>query len=349
MATGKKVALEILGLTKHPLKAVLFKSSERFESFLDILKQYHIETIVLDFADPSWIDFNYQSVDFIIYYPSFKFSANAPFALYEVNDNLMHIHLKYPEVPMYPDPQLIRFYNDKYRQYLFLKSNNYPTPRTIPLLGYSSLDMIDKELGYPLVLKNRYGAGGGSVFKIDNKKKLIDFYQISNFNFMNIAAFKFIFKNFFNRFFRYHLIIAKRMPYPFLTPPLLAQEYIPHEKDIKTVVGNFKVVEAHWRQKAHEKMWKVNIDAGGIGIWSKIPENVIDLSEKIARDLNTSWINIDILPVQDKFLITEFSPVWHHYRYKEKPSFIYKDDYNINVPLEKSLNLEKMIVESLLP
>ena len=48
------------------------------------------------------------------------------------------------------------------------------------------------------------------------------------------------------------------------------------------------------------------------------------------------------------FLITEFSPVWHHYAYKEKPTFVYKDDYNIDTPLEVSLDLEKMIVESLI-
>ena len=47
-----------------------------------------------------------------------------------------------------------------------------------------------------------------------------------------------------------------------------------------------------------------------------------------------------------KFLISEFSPVWHHYGYMEKPSFQYKDDYNIKVPLEVSLDLERLIVES---
>ena len=49
-----------------------------------------------------------------------------------------------------------------------------------------------------------------------------------------------------------------------------------------------------------------------------------------------------------QFLITEFSPVWHHYAYQEKSSFVYKDDYNITMPLEVSLDLERIIVESLL-
>ena len=62
----------------------------------------------------------------------------------------------------------------------------------------------------------------------------------------------------------YHLIKAKKMSYPFLSQPLLAQKYIEMDCDLKTVVGNYKVVEAHWRHQAHEKQWKVNIDDGGI-------------------------------------------------------------------------------------
>jgi hypothetical protein len=54
------------------------------------------------------------------------------------------------------------------------------------------------------------------------------------------------------------------------------------------------------------------------------------------------------MPVGGEFLISEFSPVWHHYAYKEKPSFVYKEDYNIGTPLEKSLNLEEIIVDSLI-
>ena len=137
------------------------------------------------------------------------------------------------------------------------------------------------------------------------------------------------------------------MGYPFLSYPLLAQRMVDIDRDVRVVVGNGKVVEAHWRITPAKSQWKVNIDAGGIGEWSKIPQEIIDLSEKLARDLNASWIALDIIKGDGEYLITEFSPVWHHYAYKEKPSFVYKDDYNIDVPLEISLDLEKIIIESL--
>jgi len=95
-------------------------------------------------------------------------------------------------------------------------------------------------------------------------------------------------------------------------------------------------------------MWKVNIDAGGVGMWSEIPQQALDLSVRLAKQLRAGWLNIDLMTRQGEFLISEFSPVWHHYAYREKPSFVYKDDYNLDTPLEISLDLERIIVESLI-
>ena len=107
-------------------------------------------------------------------------------------------------------------------------------------------------------------------------------------------------------------------------------------------------MEAHWRFKADAAMWKVNIDGGGIGVWGHVPQEALDLSTRLASDLKISWLNLDIIKGNGQFLITEFSPVWHHYAYREKESFVYKDDYNIEMPLEISLDLERIIVESMI-
>jgi glutathione synthase/RimK-type ligase-like ATP-grasp enzyme len=328
------------------LNAVLFKSEERFESFKKKLTEYGVNPIVLDFEFPKWIEFDYSNIDFIIYYPSFKYSSNHPLALHDVYDNLNFLHKKYPQVKMYPDPKLIPYYNDKYRQYLFLSSNGYPIPDTIPLLSSESVELAHEKLGYPMVIKNRYGAGGESVFRVFNKKELQTYFNLSQLNLFNLGSAKYFLNMLKKRVFYYWLVKGKNMIYPFLSPPLLAQKFIRIDRDLKTVVGNYKVVEAHWRIKANEEMWKVNIDGGGIGEWSKIPQEAIDLSVQLAKDLKASWINLDIIASDGEFLITEFSPVWHHYAYKEKPSFVYKDDYNIDVPLDVSLDLERIVVES---
>jgi hypothetical protein len=133
-----------------------------------------------------------------------------------------------------------------------------------------------------------------------------------------------------------------------LSPPILAQKFVKIDRDLKTVVGGGKVVEAHWRYQVDDSMWKMNIDGGGTGVWGYVPDEALEVSVRLANDLNTSWLNLDLILNGDQFLITEFSPVWHHYAYKEKLGFVYKDDYNIDVPLEVSLDLERIIVESLI-
>jgi len=330
------------------LKAVLFKSEERFSTFQKKLSEYEVDCTVLDFSEQNWFSYDYSAVDFIIYYPSFTYSSNHPLALQEVYDNLTFIHSEFTNVRFYPDIGLIKYYNDKYRQYLFLRAHNFPMPETIPLFSPDAVNIADQRLGYPMIVKNRYGAGGGSVFRIQNKKELLEYYRLSILDLFNVGAAKYFGKLLSKRIFYYHLIKAKQSPYPFLSPPLMAQKFVTIEKDLKTVVGNGKVVEGHWRIQANKDMWKMNIDDGGIGEWSYIPQEALDLSIRLAQELKASWLNIDLIVGDDDYYISEFSPVWHHYAYKEKPSFVYKGDYNIDIPLEVSLDLERIIVESLI-
>lgn len=330
------------------LKAVLFKSKERFPAFMRKLREYDVDLTILDFHDQDWLRFDYSKINFIIYYPSFTYSSNHPLALQEVYDNLTFIKSEFPNVKVYPDPGLIKYYNDKYRQYLFLQAHNFPMPETIPLFSPDAVDLADQRLGYPMIVKNRYGAGGGSVFRVKNKKELQKFYRLSTLDLFNIDSAKYFGKILSKRIFYYHLVKAKQSPYPFLSPPLLAQKFVRIEKDLKTVVGNGNVIEGHWRIQANKDMWKMNIDDGGIGEWSYIPQKAIDLSTRLAEELKASWLNIDLIISGDTYYISEFSPVWHHYAYKEKPSFVYKDDYNLSMPLDISLDLERIIVESLI-
>jgi hypothetical protein len=330
------------------MNAVLIRSEERFESFRAKLAFYGIDCTVLDFAGQEWIDFDYSAVDFLIFYPSFEVSSNFPVALYKVQDNIIHIHHRYPDLLIYPDPNIVYYYNDKYRQFLFLKTRSFPLPDTVPLLSEESVECADRKLGYPMVVKNRYGAGGGAVFLIRTRKELEAYYKISQFDFIHMGALKYLYSFCMHRTYLYLLVKARKMRYPFLSPPLLAQKFLTIDHDLKTVVGDGRVVEGHWRFQATKDQWKVNIDGGGIGQWSRIPEEAVALSEKLAGSLSASWINIDLIPSHEGFLITEFSPVWHHYAYREKPTFVYKDDYNIQPPLETSLDLERIIVESLM-
>ncbi|MEW6442066.1 MAG: ATP-grasp domain-containing protein [bacterium] len=334
--------------TGEGLKAVLFRSEERFGSFQRKLAENGVAIDLLDFDRDRWIDYDYAGADLAIYYPTFKFSSNHPHALDQVHDNLLFLAREFPHLALYPDPRVIWYYNDKYRQYLFLKKHRFPTPETLPLVSASSLDEAESRLGFPMVLKNRHGAGGSAVFLARDRKHLEKYYHVSRLNFFRWGSVRYGASLLSRRTFYYHLIRMKKAPYPFLSPPLLAQKFLHIDRDLKTVVGDGRVVEGHWRLRADRAMWKMNIDGGGIGEWSRIPREAIDLSVRLAGALQASWLNLDLIPAPGEFLVTEFSPVWHHYAYREKPSFVYRDDYNIEVPPEIALDLESMLVESLL-
>lgn len=329
-------------------KAVLFKSVERFQPFLKKLQEYGIPTTVLDFEEPGWMQYDFTKSDIVIFYPSFEFSSNSPLALQKVYDDITFLSDAWPHLLCFPDPKVIKFYNDKYRQFLYLNHHGFPIPDTVPLTSLEAVELADKRLGYPIVIKNRYGAGGGSVFLVNNKAELISYYRMSRMDFMHIGALKFFGSMSTEKLFYWQLLKAKKARYPFFSPPMLAQRFVTINRDLKTVVNEDKVVEAHWRYQADRSMWKMNIDGGGTGVWGYVPQEAIDISTRLATGLKASWLNLDLIESDGRFLISEFSPVWHHYAYKEKPSFVYEDDYNISPPLEISLDLERMIVESLL-
>jgi glutathione synthase/RimK-type ligase-like ATP-grasp enzyme len=328
------------------LHAALVKSDERFETFERELRERRIHTEVIDLSQPNWIERDFGKIDFLIYFPSFQFSANHPQAVSHVVDFVKFMNSRYPSIQMFPDPAIIDYYNDKYRQYLFLKNRNLPVPYTIPLVSPTAVEHAHDRLGYPMILKNRHGAGGDSVFKIHSRKQLLSYYRLSTLDFWNLPALKHLFVNVCQRSFYYHLVKRHKLGYPFFSSPLLAQELVDCSRDVRVVTCGSHIVEAHWRIQASPTMWKVNIDAGGIGEWSAIPREVLELSIRAVEELGASgWLALDVLQGKDRYLITEFSPVWHHYSYKEKQSFAYKADYNIKVPLEKALNLEKMVVD----
>jgi hypothetical protein len=334
--------------SKDRLHAVLFESCERFAAFKNKIQSYGIDCTVLNFDENIWIDFDYSNVDMMIYYPSFQESSNHPLALSKVYDNLTFLQIEYPLIAFYPDPHLSRYYNDKYKQFLYLYKHRYPIPETIPLLSEKNIEQADKKLGYPMVLKNRFGAGGGSVFLVNSKKELLEYFELAQLNFFSRAGFKHIKNMLSKRIFYYWLIKAKRLQYPFLSYPLLAQKFVHIDRDLKTVVNEDRVVEGHWRLQSDPKMWKMNIDGGGTGVWGYIPNEALEISVRLSQGLGAKWLNLDLIQSNGEFLITEFSPVWHHYAYKEKPNFIYQDDYNIQIPLDISLDLEQIILESLI-
>lgn len=330
------------------LHAVLFRSGTRFSRFQEVLKQRNIGYTVLDFDDPDWIDYDFEQANIVIYYPSFDGSTNDPLSLSRVTDNLAFVAAAFRHLVVYPDPSLLPYYNDKYRQYLFLTEKRLPMPDTVPLVSQSAVDSAATTLGFPLVVKNRYGAGGDYVFLVASLPELHSYFRLSRLDLVAPRSLAYLLRSTIGRIPLYYLLKVRRAQYPFLSYPLLAQRFLRIDRDLKTVCRDTEVVEGHWRLPATPQSWKTNIDGGGIGEWSCIPDEALELSARLAATLRCTWLNIDLLYSGDRFFISEFSPVWHHYSYREKDNFVYADNYNIRTPLSAALDLEALIVDDLI-
>jgi len=330
------------------MKVALFDSSRRLTEFQRVLTQHGVSSTLMTFGNSKWVTHDFADTDILIYYPSFEYSSNYPLALHTVKDNLVFLHERYPHLVMYPDSSLIPYYNDKYRQYLFLRKAGFLVPETVALVSPDEVSSAAHDLGFPLVVKNRFGAGGGYVFLVKTLKELEGLYRASTLDYMTGWGLGYLARQLGQREFWYHLIKEKRSLYPLLSFPLLAQRYLSHEKDLKIVVGDGRTVEMHWRRPARADMWKVNIDGGAVGVWGYVPPEPLAVAKDLAKQLDARWINCDMLFHDGQFYLTEYSPVWHHYKFKEHDDFVYEEAYNADLPLQEGLDLEELIVRSLL-
>jgi hypothetical protein len=328
--------------------AGLVKSSDRLHAFSGELVRQGYRVVEIDLEDEALFrGRELARFNVIIYYPRFALASSHPQALRHVQDQLAEIHRRYPSIRMFPDPVLFPYYSDKVRQHYFLTSTDFPVARSYLLDSDESITRIARELGFPVVLKNRYGAGGDQVFRIDDVSALREWREVSRMRFGGSKARLWLLRKLFSRATIRGFFGERELYYPFLSAPLIAQEFIPHDTDLKVVVIDGVAMEFHWRKKAHREMWKMNIDGGAIGEWSYVPPEPLRLAERLANHLGAKWLNVDLMRKGDEWLISEFSPVWHHYRYKEYPSLVYCSDYNGPLDAEAASNLERLIVSSL--
>ena len=318
--------------------------SKRFRFMKKRLDVNNIPYQILDFGDPDWIEFDFRNAETLFCFPIFAKNTATADSVYQSQSNIKYIADHFPHLRIFPDPNLIDFYNDKYNQYLFLHSYRFPIPPTIPITSIDQVDTVIQEIGLPLVLKNRHGSSGNSVFLIKSAERLKKFVQVALGHFSwNVPRYIYGSHQWLRNGAR-ALIRPKSFDRTTLSLPLLAQKRIHTDRDLRIVVVNGKLWEGHWRLVTRQRKWQVS---GAHGIWAAIPKDIKEVCELLAAKTDAKWIAIDVLLGDDGFFITEFSPVWHHYFLHESESFSYGDDYNVDVSLEEGHDLEGMLLKTL--
>ena len=133
----------------------------------------------------------------------------------------------------------------------------------------SSLDIVEKELGYPLIFKKSYGSLGKGVIKVDNRRQLEE--------------------------------VAEK----YKGAPHLYQQYIAasHGKDVRVILIGGCAVAAMLRKSQGD--FRSNIELGGAGENFELNNKLVYLSQRVASLLKLDYCGVDILIGEDGYYLCE--------------------------------------------
>ena len=170
-------------------------------------------------------------------------------------------------VRLYNQKDAILNCDDKMLTYIELANNGISMPKTLPgilcfdksaTIKIETIDEIEK-LGYPLIAKESFGSLGKGIYKIENRDELLK--------------------------------VAEEIK----CKPHLFQEDIKESfgKDLRVIVIGGKVVGGMIRKSNGD--FRSNIAEGGSGEKAKLSDEIIELSEKIAKLLKLDYCGLDLL------------------------------------------------------
>lgn len=200
------------------------------------------------------------------------------FCIYLDKDKYVSYALETSGLRLFNSHAAIQVCDDKAVTFLQLAGCGIPMPKTLPgLLCYDptatvSADVIallERELGYPMIVKQCFGSLGKFVYKIDDRAQL------------------------------------ERTCEQLKCTPHLFQQFIRESegRDIRVIVIGGKAVAAMQRQSSTD--FRSNIELGGVGTPVEIDKSLRDLCERVASILGLDYCGIDILYGKDGYSLCE--------------------------------------------
>lgn len=200
------------------------------------------------------------------------------FCIYLDKDKYVSYALEKCGLRLFNSHSAIQACDDKSTTFLHLANSGIPMPKTLPgLLCYdpnahvseNTCNVLEQELGYPMVAKHCFGSLGKFIYKIDDRTQL------------------------------------KKMCEELKCTPHLFQKFIAESsgRDIRVIVIGGKAVAAMRRQSDSD--FRSNIELGGTGTPVEIDAKLRALCEKVASLLQLDYCGIDILYGKDGYLLCE--------------------------------------------
>ena len=235
-----------------------------------LIEEFQKQDIDIQLVDPNTIDIfvNKENKKSIVVnglesdLPRFVFPRTGSGTTYYIKAVIRHFERM--GVPIINSSDAIDNVKDKLYSHQILAESNLDIPKTMLLKHPIDVEFVQKNIGFPAIIKTISGSYGRGVFLAENKKQ-----------------------------FKQLLTMAE------LTKPkynIIVQEFIKDTwgKDLRVLVVNNKVVGCMMRQ-AQDDDFRANITRGGQGFPYEVNEQIEWLSVESSKALNLDISGVDLL------------------------------------------------------
>jgi ribosomal protein S6--L-glutamate ligase len=167
---------------------------------------------------------------------------------------------------IFPSVETYLYAGQKMKQTTLFNMLSIPHPRTKIYLQ-REFHRIEKDFPFPFIAKiPRASSRGRGVYKITDSVGLAEYLKMTKFAYI--------------------------------------QEFLPHKKDLRVILINYKPVLAYWR-KIPPGDFRTNLFQGGEIDFENIPQDALDLAQEFARKCNFNDVGLDLLQSNGKWYLIE--------------------------------------------
>jgi len=235
-----------------------------------LLEEFRNQDIEVKLIDPNEIDIfvnkeNKQSIlvnGKSLPLPKFVFPRTGSGTTYYIKAVIRHFERM--GVPVINSSDAIDNVKDKLYTHQILAQSNLDIPNTMLLKHPIDIDFVEKNIGFPVIVKKISGSYGRGVFLCENKKQLNQLITMAE--------------------------LTKK------SYDIIIQEFVKDTwgKDLRVFVVNNKVVGCMMRQSTDDD-FRANLSRGGEGFPYEVNEQIEWLSSEASKALGLDIAGVDLL------------------------------------------------------
>ena len=235
-----------------------------------LIEEFQKQDIKIQLVDPNTVDIfvNKDNKKSILVngepsdLPKFVFPRTGSGTSYYIKAVIRHFERM--DIPVINSSDAIDNVKDKLYTHQILAQSNLDIPKTMLLRYPIDIDFVEKNIGFPVIVKKISGSYGRGVFLCEDKKSLRQLVTMAE--------------------------LTKK------SYDIIIQEFIKDTwgKDLRVFVVNNKVVGCMMRQATDED-FRANISRGGEGFPYEVNEQIEWLSSESSKALDLDIAGVDLL------------------------------------------------------